>query len=163
MKREKHSSTLRRISLTLLLTAAVISTLFVAACGKTANSGLPGGEATASQSPASSTLRDTVLVYVEEMPVFPGGDNALLKYIAENTVYPEAAKKNNITGKVIVRFIVEKDCSVSDVTVLQSVDPLLDAEAIKVISSLPKFEKPAKNHGKPVAVWYMVPITFALK
>ncbi|MBK7712480.1 MAG: energy transducer TonB [Bacteroidales bacterium] len=100
---------------------------------------------------------------VDEMPVFPGGDAAILKYIAENTVYPEAAKKNGITGKVIVRFIVEKDCSVSETTILQSVNPELDAESVRVIKTLPKFEKPAKNDGVAVRCFYMLPITFSLK
>ena len=102
-------------------------------------------EAAAAQPSPQPTKTDIPFVQVDEMPIFPGGDIAILKYIAENTVYPEEAKKNKITGKVIVRFIVEKDCSVSDVTILQSVDPLLDAEAVRVIKSLPKFEKPAKN------------------
>ena len=135
----------------------------VAACGKTNNSGTEKGDVTAAQPAPPPTKTDIPFVQVDEMPVFPGGDAELLNYIAENTVYPEAAKKNNITGKVIVRFIVEKDCSVSDATIVQSVDPLLDAEALKVISSLPKFEKPAKNGGVAVRVYYMVPITFALK
>jgi TonB family protein len=162
MKREKQSSTLRSISLKLLVPAAITFIFALTTCGKTIKSDTPAGDASASQSTASGTIRDTVLVYVEEMPVFPGGDNALLKFIGENSTYPETSKKNGITGKVVVKFIVEKDCSISDVTVLQSVDPLLDAEAVRVVKKLPRFEKPAKNHGKPVAVWYMVPITFAL-
>ena len=161
MKKEKHSNQCTRLSMMLLIPVATF--IFAAtACGKTINSVTPGEEASSSQPPASGTVRDTVLVYVEEMPVYPGGDNALLKYIGDNSIYPEAAKKSGTTGKVIVKFIVEKDCSISDVTVLQSVDPQLDAEAVRVVKSLPKFEKPAKNHGKPVAVWYMVPISFAL-
>ena len=97
------------------------------------------------------------------MPVFNGGDQEILNYIAKNTVYPEAAKINNITGKVIVKLIVEKDGSVSHVEILQGVNPLLDAEAVRVISTLPKFEKPGILNGKPVAVNYMIPITFTLK
>jgi TonB family protein len=162
MKTEKRSGPLTRFSLILLIPMAIF--LFVvASCGKTINSGTERGEATAAQPAPSPTKTDIPFVQVDEMPIFPGGDVGILKYIAENTVYPEAAKKNNITGKVIVRFIVEKDCSVSDATILQSVDPLLDAEAVKVINSLPKFEKPAKNGGVAVRVYYMVPITFALK
>jgi TonB family protein len=135
----------------------------ITSCGKTVNSGTAGGEATAAQPAPQPTKTDIPFVQVDEMPVFPDGDNGILKYISENTVYPEEAKKNNITGKVIVRFVVEKDCSVSDATIIKSVDPLLDAEALKVISSLPKFEKPAKNGGVAVRVYYMVPITFSLK
>jgi len=101
-------------------------------------------------------------VVVEEMPMFPGGDIALLQYIMENTQYPEVAKENNIQGRVIVRFCVTSKGGVNQVSVLKGVDPELDAEAIRVVQSLPAF-KPGKQGGKPVPVWYMVPITFTLK
>lgn len=101
-------------------------------------------------------------VVVEEMPMFPGGDPALLQYIAEHTQYPEVAKENNIQGRVIVRFCVTSKGGVNQVSVLKGVDPELDAEAIRVVESLPAF-KPGKQGGKPVPVWYMVPITFTLK
>ena len=101
-------------------------------------------------------------VVVEEMPMFPGGETALLQYISENTIYPEVAKENNIQGRVIVRFCVNSTGGVSQISVLKGVDPELDEEAIRVVSTLPKF-KPGKQGGKPVPVWYMVPITFTLK
>lgn len=101
-------------------------------------------------------------VVVEEMPMFPGGDPELLKYIAEHTQYPEVAKENNIQGRVIVRFCVTAKGGVSQVSVLKSVDPELDKEAIRVVNTLPTF-KPGKQGGKAVPVWYMVPITFTLK
>lgn len=101
-------------------------------------------------------------VVVEEMPMFPGGDAALLKYIGENTQYPEVAKENNIQGRVIVRFCVTAKGGVSQVSVLKGVDPELDKEAMRVVSTLPAFI-PGKQGGKPVPVWYMVPITFTLK
>jgi periplasmic protein TonB len=101
-------------------------------------------------------------VVVEEMPSFPGGDAALLKYIGEHTQYPEVAKENNIQGKVIIRFCVTAKGGVSQVSVLKGVDPELDKEAIRVVNTLPAF-KPGKQGGKPVPVWYMVPITFTLK
>jgi len=104
----------------------------------------------------------TPFVVVEEMPMFPGGDAALLKYIGENTQYPEIAKENNIQGRVIVRFCVTSKGGVSQVSILKGVDPELDQEAIRVVNSLPAF-KPGKQGGKPVPVWYMVPITFTLK
>jgi protein TonB len=104
----------------------------------------------------------TPFVVVEEMPMFPGGDAELLKYISEHTTYPEIAKENNIQGKVIVRFCVTSKGGVSQVSVLKGVDPELDKEAIRVVNTLPAF-KPGKQGGKPVPVWYMVPITFALK
>jgi protein TonB len=101
-------------------------------------------------------------VVVEEMPMFPGGDAELLKYIGEHTVYPEVAKENNIQGRVIIRFCVTAKGGVSQVSVLKGVDPELDKEAIRVVNTLPAF-KPGKQGGKPVPVWYMVPITFTLK
>jgi protein TonB len=101
-------------------------------------------------------------VVVEEMPEFPGGDIELLKYIFEHTNYPEVAKENNIQGKVIVRFCVTAKGTVIQISILKGVDPELDKEAMRVVATLPAF-KPGKQGGKPVPVWYMVPITFTLK
>jgi protein TonB len=101
-------------------------------------------------------------VVVEEMPMFPGGEVALLAFIADHTQYPEVAKENNIQGKVIVRFCVTSKGGVDKVEILKSVDPELDKEAIRVVKTLPTF-KPGKQGGKPVPVWFMVPINFTLK
>lgn len=101
-------------------------------------------------------------VVVEEMPMFPGGEIELLKYIFEHTNYPEVAKENNIQGKVIVRFCVTAKGTVSQISILKGVDPELDKEAMRVVSTLPAF-KPGKQGGKPVPVWYMVPINYTLK
>jgi protein TonB len=101
-------------------------------------------------------------VVVEEMPMFPGGETALLQYIADHTEYPEIAKENNIQGRVIIRFCVTSKGGVAMVSILKGVDPELDAEAVRVVESLPAF-KPGKQGGKPVPVWYSVPITFTLK
>jgi len=105
---------------------------------------------------------DAPFVVVEEMPMFPGGDVALLDFIKNNTKYPEKAKKNGIQGRVIVRFCVMSTGGVNQISVLRGVDPELDAEAIRVVSLLSNF-KPGKQFGKPVNVWYMVPITFAIE
>ncbi len=101
-------------------------------------------------------------VVVEEMPMFPGGEVELLKWIMEHTQYPEVAKENNIQGKVIVRFCVTSKGTVDRVSILKGVDTELDKEAIRVVQMLPAF-KPGKQGGKPVPVWYMVPINFTLK
>jgi len=101
-------------------------------------------------------------VVVEEMPTFPGGDIALLKYIGENTIYPGNAKEQNIQGRVIIRFCVTEKGGVSKISVLKGVSPELDEEALRVVKTLPEF-KPGKQGGKPVPVWYMVPITFTLR
>jgi protein TonB len=103
-----------------------------------------------------------IFVVVEEMPMFPGGEIELLKWIADHTNYPEVAKENNIQGKVVVRFCVTAKGTVDRATILKPVDPELDKEALRVVSELPSF-KPGKQGGKPVPVWYMVPITFQLK
>jgi TonB family protein len=100
-------------------------------------------------------------VVVEQMPVYPGGDTELLKYISTNTKYPEVAKNNNIQGRVIVRFCVNSNGKTNRASVLKGVSPELDAEALRVINTLPDFQ-PGMQGGKPVPVWYMVPITYAL-
>ena len=114
--------------------------------------------------PPSGTSKideETPFVVVEEMPLFPGGDEELLKHIALNTKYPENAKANNIQGRVILRFCVTNTGSVNRISILRGVNHELDAEAVRVVSELPRFT-PGKQGGKAVNVWYMVPITFAL-
>jgi periplasmic protein TonB len=101
-------------------------------------------------------------IMVEEMPVFPGGNVELLKYLAEHTQYPEIAKENNIQGKVFVKFCVTSKGGIDKVSISKSVDPELDAEALRVVKSLPLF-KPGKQGGKPVPVWFSVPINFQIK
>jgi periplasmic protein TonB len=103
-----------------------------------------------------------VFVVVEEMPSFPGGDPELMKFIYANIVYPEIAKENNIQGRVVLKFCVTYKGTVDQVQIIKKVDPALDAEAIRVIKMLPAF-KPGKQGGKPVNVWYNVPVTFQLK
>src|SRR6185312_6272502 len=104
---------------------------------------------------------DTVYSVVETLPEFPGGMQALLTYVAKNTKYPQNAVKNKIEGKVIVNFIIEKDGSVTNVKPYRGVSPDLDKEALRVISSLPKW-KPGAQHGKPVRTAYTMPIAFQL-
>jgi TonB family protein len=107
-------------------------------------------------------LTEPPFVVVEEMPMYnPGGDVELLNFIKKNTRYPEAAKARKIQGRVIVRFVVSTEGKAEGISVLKGIDPLLDAEAIRVTSMLSGF-KPGKQGGKPVNVWYMAPITFKL-
>ncbi|MDP6909251.1 MAG: energy transducer TonB [Flavobacteriales bacterium] len=98
---------------------------------------------------------------VEDMPAFPGGDAALLKYIAENVEYPAIAKENGITGVVYVSYIVDRDGSIKDVKVVRGADPFLDKEAKRVVKTL-KGYKPGKQRGKPVPVQFTIPIRFVL-
>lgn len=102
-----------------------------------------------------------VFVIVEDMPVFPGGEDALKTYIMENVKYPDDAKKEGIKGKVYVTFVVNKEGEVSDAKIARGVHPSLDKEALRVIKSSPKWE-PGKQRGKVVNVKYTVPIMFAL-
>jgi TonB family protein len=103
-----------------------------------------------------------VFVVVEEMPQFPGGDKAMMEFIYKNIVYPEAAKEKNIQGRVVLRFVVKYNGEVGNVQVIKGVDPALDNEAQRVIEDLPAWT-PGKQGGKPVNVWYSVPVTFQLK
>jgi protein TonB len=107
-------------------------------------------------------MKDGAYQKVDVMPVFPGGDEALLKFISDSTHYPKDAKEKGIQGKVITRFMVTKDGSVSDVSILRTVSPSLDNEAIRVVKLLPKFT-PGKLNGKKVPVWFTVPISYKLE
>ncbi|WP_321373771.1 energy transducer TonB [uncultured Draconibacterium sp.] len=102
-----------------------------------------------------------VFFIVEDMPEFPGGDEALRKYIANALSYPEIAQEKKIQGKVYVSFVVEKDGSVGDAKIARGVDPSLDKEALRVVKALPMW-KPGRQRGEPVRVQYTVPINFAL-
>lgn len=104
-------------------------------------------------------VQGDVFDVVEEMPQYPGGPQALFEFLSNNVKYPEEAEKAGIQGRVIATFVVEKDGSVSNAKVVKSVDPLLDAEALRVISAMPKW-KPGKQNGKVVRVKYTVPLSF---
>ena len=98
---------------------------------------------------------------VEEMPEYPGGISAMMQYLSANVKYPEEAHKKGIQGRVIVTFVVGKDGSISDAKLMRRVDPLLDAEALRVTNSMPKW-KPGRQNGEAVAVKYTIPVTFKL-
>ena len=104
---------------------------------------------------------DEVFMVVEQMPVFPGGDLGLMKFIQKNTKYPPIAKENDITGKVYVSYVVNKKGKVTNVKVARSVDRYLDAEAVRVVKLLP-YSSAGKQRGKPVNVQYTIPINFTL-
>ena len=99
---------------------------------------------------------------VEQMPSFPGGDAAMMKYLAENIKYPVSAQKAKEQGRVVVQFIVEKDGAVTGVKAVRSVTPVLDAEAVRVIKAMPKWT-PGRQGGQPVRVNYNVPVSFRLQ
>jgi len=105
---------------------------------------------------------DEILIAAEEMPTFPGGDKALHTALYKNLVYPEDAYNNNVEGKVLIRFVISKDGAVINVTVLRSADASLDRAALEAVKKLPKFI-PGKQGGKPVNVWYTLPIVFKIQ
>jgi TonB family protein len=99
---------------------------------------------------------------VEQMPEFPGGSEKLFEYLKKNVKYPLEAKKNNITGKVFVQFVVVSDGTITDIKIAKSVDSIIDNEAIRVIKNMPNW-RPGKNNGVPVNTQMTIPINFALK
>ncbi len=105
---------------------------------------------------------EPIFSIVEEPAQFPGGDEALLKFIQENTKYPIEAIKNNISGTVYVQFVVEKDGSISDVKVVRGIGGICDEEAVRVITKMPSWI-PAKQKGIPVRSYYVIPIAFVLQ
>jgi TonB family protein len=115
---------------------------------------------------SSKTVQDTVIdnrIFnaVEIAPSFPGGMQAFNKFIAQNIQYPELAKQNNVSGRVFIQFIVEKDGSLSDLKILRDPGSGLGDEAMRVIKSSPKW-KPGMQNGKVVRVQYTVPVNFSL-
>ncbi|WP_418945046.1 M56 family metallopeptidase [Phocaeicola plebeius] len=116
----------------------------------------------AKEAPADSTAKDEVFMVAEQMPEFPGGMKELLKFLQNNLKYPENAMKNNVQGRVIVQFVVEKDGTLTEFKVARSVDPDLDAEALRVLQIMPKW-KPGMQRGKIVRVKFTVPVSFKLQ
>lgn len=104
----------------------------------------------------------TPFTVVEEMPGFPGGEEALMKYLASNIKYPAIARENGISGRVYLNFVVSKDGKVKDVKVLRGIGGGCDEEAIRVVKNMPDW-KPGRQNGRPVAVYYNVPVNFTLK
>ena len=99
---------------------------------------------------------------VEQMPQFPGGEAALMKYLQSHINYPPMAVENGVQGRVVVQFVVDKTGKVGEVVVVRNVDKDLDKEAVRVCKSLPKFT-PGRQNGQAVAVWYTLPVTFKLQ
>ena len=99
---------------------------------------------------------------VEQMPEFPGGVEGLMRYLQQNVQYPPTAVQNDVQGRVIVQFIIDETGQVGDVKVVRSVSEEVDAEAVRVVKSLPKFE-PGRQGGEPVSVWYTLPIAFKMQ
>ena len=119
------------------------------------------GEKAIESSDPKKVFTGKVYDLVDEMPSFPGGLEELYKWIDNNVQYPAVARENGIEGRVILKFIVEKDGSLSDSTVIHSVHPMVDREALRLVGQMPKWN-PGKRAGVPVRVRYCLPIKFKL-
>ena len=98
---------------------------------------------------------------VEQQPEFPGGMAELMKYLEKNLRYPQICKEQGVQGRVFLQFVVNTDSTISNIEVVKSVNPHLDKEALRVVSSMPKWV-PGRQYGKPVRVRFILPITFRL-
>ena len=112
--------------------------------------------------PVVEAKPEEIFKSVEQMPQFPGGEAALMKFLASHINYPPMAAENNVQGRVVVQFVVDKTGKVGEVKVVRNVDKDLDREAIRVCQALPKFT-PGRQNGRPVSVWYTLPIQFKLQ
>ena len=124
---------------------------------------LKAKEDIAAPEPPKHVVEETkIFTTVEQMPMYPGGDGALLGYLRDNIHYPTVAAENGVQGRVVVGFVVERDGSITDVKILRGVDPSLDREAMRVVKSMPKWT-PGKQNGSAVRVKYQVPVSFRLQ
>ena len=120
-------------------------------------------EAKASDATApADTTKNVVYDVTETMPQFPGGQEMMMKYLAANIKYPASAVKAKKQGRVIVTFIIQKDGSVAKARIARSVDPELDAEALRIVKAMPNWT-PGTQDGKPVNVKYAIPVVFSLQ
>ncbi|MBR3896492.1 MAG: energy transducer TonB [Bacteroidaceae bacterium] len=104
---------------------------------------------------------DKVYQVVEKMPEFPGGKQRLLNWVMKNIQYPAEARRKGVQGRVVITFVINKNGKAVEPLIVQSVDPLLDKEAIRLVNSMPKWE-PGEEKGEPVRVKFTMPINFRL-
>ena len=139
----------------ILLLIAIVATMRV--CGKEKLSRIELAE-----SVTEIDDEDTLFIEYEQMPQFLGGEVALMKFIADNLQYPEAAKAKKIQGFVVVKFVVTKTGEIGEVKIVRSKYPSLNKEAVRIVKSLPNFI-PGKINGEVVDMWYTLPIKFKLQ
>ena len=119
------------------------------------------GYAPAPKANDPSAEQGEIFQVVEEQPMFPGGMQELMKFLQTNIRYPKEAQARGLQGRVVVQFVVNKDGSICEENVVKSVDPQLDAEALRVLRSMPNWT-PGKQRGEPVRVRFTIPVTFKL-
>ena len=143
----------------LLFVVSALILLVIVIAPASANAQDKRGKTT--QTRKDTATDDKVYEVCEQMPIFEGGDAALLKYLTDSVKYPELVKKHGVQGRVVIGFIVEKDGSLTDVKVLRHVDIALDAEALRVMKAMPNW-LPGQQDGRFVRVRYNVPMKFKL-
>ena len=111
--------------------------------------------------PVKKDVTEEIFVVVEDQPEFLGGNQAMMKFLSDSIVYPEIAKENGIQGRVICNFVVMSDGSIADVNIVRGVDPIIDAEAVRVLESMPNW-KPGRQRGQAVNVRFTLPVVFRL-
>lgn len=109
----------------------------------------------------SAQSKEEIFVAAEVMPSFPGGTTTLMNTIYKNLTYPQDARDNGIEGKVILRFVVTKEGNIVQPTIVKGLYPSIDKAVLDIVPKIPRFE-PGKNAGKPVNVWYSIPVTFKI-
>ena len=149
-----------------LFTATAIIGLLLTGCNATPSTEqgtTPDSATETTAAPADSTSLpvDSVFEVAEVMPEFPGGTQALFKFIGENLQYPQNAIDGQIEGRVVVQFVVDKEGKVGNIQVVRSIDKMLDQAAIDVVRALPDW-KPGMQDGQPVNVRYTLPVNFKL-
>lgn len=128
-----------------------------------ATAGSANGQSTADTAVTTHEEQsDSVYVKVDKMAEFPGGMNGMMNFLSKNMRYPKEAMMNDIQGRVVVKFVINTDGSVSDAKIAHSVDSLLDAEALRIVNLMPNWT-PGMNGGIPVRSYFNVPITFKLQ
>lgn len=110
---------------------------------------------------SNGNVDDKPLYSVEQMPQYPGGDEALLKFIKDNLHYPQAAAEKGIEGRVTIRFVINREGAVTDVTVIRGLDSACDNEAMRVVKMMPTWI-PGKQNGKNISVYYTLPVVYKL-
>jgi len=113
------------------------------------------------QATADSAKNNSVFSFVEQMPQFPGGQEALMEFLESNLQYPDSARHNDVEGRVVANFIVSEDGSISDAKIVRGLGHGCDEEVLRVISIMPKWV-PGRQNGKPVKVYFNLPVTFKL-
>lgn len=158
----KTKSRFKAVTKLLLVVPLTLSVAFIISCSDNAKEDArPAVPNTVSKIQDSNKPGKTIFDIVEEMPQYPGGDSARIKFLNENLKYPEEAREQKIEGKVFVTFVVEKDGSITGVKILRGIGGGCDEETIRVIESMPKWE-PGKQRGKKVRVRFNMPIIFKL-